>query len=164
MNGFILYGPLLVGGIVFLTMTVALVIGRIKFVKGTWHIAFNPQKKLFEITAGPFFGIFLLSFVLTALPLVISYFKPIAYNVSGDITVQDASAVEDVSIFPCFPPGKPDGNGKFGNIRVWRDPDGNLPWLAIELPGYPIRSVDLNDQIISDGEIILAPLIIQSYK
>jgi hypothetical protein len=111
-----------------------------------------------------------IAFALAVVSLVsttIDAFKSTSqkYRVVGTIQKEDGEIANDVNIYCRFPLHYPSREGELIGLKVWRDPDGNLPELAFAHRDYLPEPIDLNDSKkvrLSDGKaVILSPVILK---
>ncbi|HEV3455201.1 MAG TPA: hypothetical protein VHG32_01515 [Thermoanaerobaculia bacterium] len=112
-------------------------------------------------STGTALGLFLIGLILILVPVMGFPPRPSTYRVNGRVQLsdpRDPRLLTQVQIFTQYPPLTLTGNGEIMGLQVWRDPDGNLPFLGFSLgsshPDFSTEGIDLNQEATIAGGVV----------
>jgi len=143
--------PMLVGAVMIGVLLLELGLGKIGFMTKGLGLQYDPNKKLFELSAGPVVGVIVVGAILVVAPIVIDTLlvSKKTYYLSGTVKAENRQSSRDIRIIACYPLTDPEEDGKFSEVKMFKNEVGKFPKVAFELAGYASKTVTINDENVN---------------
>jgi len=145
-----LVAPMAVGALMIAVLLLELGLGKIGFLTKNLGIQYDQDKKRFELSTGPVFGIFVIGAALVIAPIVIDQFLVTkkTFFLSGKVQVEEGGSPRAVRVIACYPLTDVLEDGAFFDVRLFKDETGKFPQVAFELPGYLTKRLPITDDTV----------------
>ena len=138
--------PMAVGALMIGVLLLELGLGKIGFLTKTLGIQYDREQKRFELSTGPVFGIFVIGAALVVSPIVIDHFLVTkkTFFLSGSVRLEDGKSPRGVRVIGCFPLTDVLDDGRFMDVRLYKNETGKFPQVGFELPGYALKRLPMS--------------------
>lgn len=143
--------PMLVGAVMIGILLLELGLGKIGFLTKGLGLQYDPNKKLFEISTGPVVGVIVVGAILVIAPIIIDTLlvSKKTYYLSGTVKAENKKSARDIRIIACYPLTDPEDDGKFSEVKMFKNEVGKFPKVAFERKDYITKTITINDQNVS---------------